>query len=287
MLKKIIFAGAMFAAGVAHAFTPQTGTWVVDAELNGKPGRGFGLDVQNSTLVIQMYAYEKSGAPTFYLGAGTLTDHKTSISLVQYKGGRYFGSGELVGTETAKTGAVAMRFVSGSKGFITFPGESEKAISRYNFGYTNASSSLKGMWMFASLGATSNQVDVADLSEPLEPTDLGNGVLTTKDFLFGCENILRGPNAGYVVCIKLNASGTAIRAFRYTYSVNDGEGQAGATAATASDLLVVRRLTSPSGDGTGLFIKNKPAWGSVYDLARLYDALHNAALQDYTVNPRD
>ena len=43
MLKKIIFAGAMFAAGVAHAFTPQTGTWVVDAELNGKPGRGFGL----------------------------------------------------------------------------------------------------------------------------------------------------------------------------------------------------------------------------------------------------
>ena len=136
-------------------------------------------------------------------------------------------------------------------------------------------------------GATGNQVDVADLSEPLEPTDLGNGVLTTKDFLFGCENILRGPNAGYVVCIKLNASGTAIRAFRYTYSVNDGEGQAGATAATASDLLVVRRLTSPSGDGTGLFIKNKPAWGSVYDLARLYDALHNAALQDYTVNPRD
>ena len=82
-------------------------------------------------------------------------------------------------------------------------------------------------------------MDVADLSEPLEPTDLGNGVLTTKDFLFGCENILRGPNAGYVVCIKLNASGTAIRAFRYTYSVNerdgrDGLGSAGGAAADES-----------------------------------------------------
>ena len=86
-----------------------------------------------------------------------------------------------------------------------------------------------------------------------------------------------------------NVAGTYAEGYdvQIAKAIAEGLGVSGQTVGRYLDLLVVRRLTSPSGDGTGLFIKNKPAWGSVYDLARLYDALHNAALQDYTVNPRD
>ena len=49
----------------AHAFVPSAGTWVVNDELNGKPGRGLAIDVQNHVLVMQMYAYEKNDQPTF------------------------------------------------------------------------------------------------------------------------------------------------------------------------------------------------------------------------------
>ena len=31
----------------AQDFTPQTGTWVINEEANGEPGRGFQIEVQN------------------------------------------------------------------------------------------------------------------------------------------------------------------------------------------------------------------------------------------------
>lgn len=33
-------------------YTPQVGTWLIDEEFNGKPGRGFQMDVQNDVLVL-------------------------------------------------------------------------------------------------------------------------------------------------------------------------------------------------------------------------------------------
>ena len=45
----------------AQDFTPQTGTWVINEEANGEPGRGFQIEVQNDILVLYFYGYEPGG----------------------------------------------------------------------------------------------------------------------------------------------------------------------------------------------------------------------------------
>jgi hypothetical protein len=49
----------------ARDFTPQSGTWVVSSELDGKPGRGLAIDVQANTFFMQVFGYEKNGDATF------------------------------------------------------------------------------------------------------------------------------------------------------------------------------------------------------------------------------
>ncbi|MEG0975100.1 MAG: hypothetical protein RSD57_14085 [Comamonas sp.] len=256
MLKKILAIAVLASTGIAHAYTPQAGTWVVSNELNGKPGRGLAIDVQGTTLVMQMYAYDTSGNATFYLTSGTISDHKYSGTLNKYRGGRYLGSGDISGQEVGNDGVVSMRFVSGTKGFIKFPNEAEKEISRFNFSYSTSPDSLKGIWLLTSIGSSSNQAEFVKLENVIEGSGYGTGLVSTSDFRFACENITQGSNAGTVICLKLGAAGNTVRAYNFVYSVNDGEGISGPTPATAKDILVVRRLTNIELDGTGVSVKN-------------------------------
>ena len=84
-------------------------------------------------------------------------------------------------------------------------------------------------------------------------------MVASKDNRFGCDNLVRGVNAGWVMCVKMNASNKLARAYFFKYAVNDGEGLTGLTAATANDPLVVRRLTNSNNDGTGVVLKNSDA----------------------------
>src|SRR5256885_6012133 len=58
MFKKTLAAAILLGCGLAQAFMPQSGSWVVNSELDGKPGRGMVVDAQNGTVALQMYAYE-------------------------------------------------------------------------------------------------------------------------------------------------------------------------------------------------------------------------------------
>ena len=93
-----------------------------------------------------------SGTPTFYLSAGAYRNGTYSGQLGQYRNGRHLGSGARDGVATGSAGVVSMRFVSGTQGFITFPGEAEKSISRYSFAYNNRPESLRGIWLFNGIG---------------------------------------------------------------------------------------------------------------------------------------
>lgn len=259
MFKKILATAAIAVTGLAHAYTPQTGTWIVSSELNGKPGRGLAIDVQGTTLVMQMYAYDASGNSTFYLTSGTIADHKYSGTLNKYRGGRHLGSGDLSGQEIGNDGVVSMRFLSGTKGYIKFPNEAEKEISRFNFSYSSSPDSLKGIWLLTSIGSISNQADFVKLEMAMDATSTGSGMVATKDYRFACENIVKGALSGTVLCIKLSASGTLSRGYNFIYSVNDGEGVSGPASAPSNDALVVRRLTNIAADGTGVVIKNSDA----------------------------
>ena len=75
MLKKFVLIGGLLGASMAQAFAPQAGVWVITTENNGQPGRGMALDVQGEKLVMQMYAYDSTGNPTFYLTSGAISDN--------------------------------------------------------------------------------------------------------------------------------------------------------------------------------------------------------------------
>ncbi|WP_199136501.1 hypothetical protein [Delftia sp. ASV31] len=264
MFKKTLAAAILLGCGLAHAFMPSNGTWVVTSELNGKPGRGLALDAQNGTLVMQMYAYEPSGQPSFYMTSGALTNNRFSAPLMRYTGGRYLGSGPLSGTEDRNMGQVSMRFTSGVSGFITLPGEREVAISRFNFGYPAVASSLRGIWTMTSIGSEGLQTLGVELTRQTSATSNGNGLMTSGDSLFGCEHQVRGALAGETLCVWINSSGQILRSYRFIYSVNDGEGTSSTNGNRPNQRLVIKRLTTPQDVGTGIVYENSAPAEPVY-----------------------
>ncbi|MDR0227256.1 MAG: hypothetical protein LBI66_12640 [Burkholderiaceae bacterium] len=258
MFKKALAAATLLGCGLAHAFMPSNGTWVVTSELDGKPGRGLAIDAQNGTLVMQMYAYESSGQPTFYMTSGALSNNRFAAPLTRYKGGRHLGSGPLSGSEDRNVGQVSMRFTSGITGFITLPGEPEVAISRFNFGYPAVVSSLRGIWTLTSTGSEGLQTLAADLRRQAGATSNGNGLMSTDNGDFGCEHQVRGALAGETLCVWINtSSGQLLRSYRFIYSVNDGEGVSSTNGTRPNQPLVVKRLTTPQGVGTGIVYANE------------------------------
>lgn len=264
MFKKALAAAILLGCGLAHAFMPSNGTWVVTSELNGKPGRGLAIDAQNGTLVMQMYAYEPSGQPTFYMTSGALTNNRFAAPLIRYKGGRFLGSGPMSGSEDRNMGQVSMRFTSGVSGFITLPGEQEVAISRFNFGYPAVASSLRGIWTMTSIGSEGLQTLGVELTRQTSATSNGNGLMTSGDSLFGCEHQIRGALAGETLCVWINSSGQILRSYRFVYSVNDGEGTSSTNGNRPNQRLVIKRLTTPQDVGTGIVYENSAPAEPVY-----------------------
>ena len=268
MFKKALAAATLLGCGLAHAFMPSNGTWVVTSELNGKPGRGLAIDAQNDTLVLQMYAYESDGQPSFYMTSGKLVNNRFAAPLMRYKGGRYLGSGPLSGYEDRSMGQVSIRFTSGVAGFITLPGEQEVAISRFSFGYAAVAPSLRGVWTMTSLGTEGLQSLAVELTRQTNATSNGNGLMTSDDGLFGCEHQVRGALAGETLCVWINSAGQIQRSYRFVYSVNDGEGVSSTYGNRPNQRLVIKRLTTPQGAGTGIvYEKSAPA-------EPVYTALH-------------
>ncbi len=155
IMKRLGMAACMLPlAGIATLaqavdFTPQVGTWAIDQENNGKPGRGFQMDVQNDVLVLYFYGYEKTGESTYWLAAGKLNPgfNEVTMDLGTYEGGMAFGDAFKNATYLGPDGTVTVRFTSNTTGEICLPTESCKAISAFNFGYEESAQSLLGTWL--------------------------------------------------------------------------------------------------------------------------------------------
>lgn len=191
---------AAFGAHAAGDFTIQNGTWIVSSEVNGEPGRGMAIDVQDGILVMQVYNYESSGQPTFHLSFGAMDDNHYSGTLTRYKNGRYYGSGPLDGVEDQVVGAVQIDFDSASTGTIRFPGEPAAAISRFNFDMIPAGTlsrpNVGERWLLAELG---------DNDEPINAILLDT---TTTGFSPGPMNVpaiasaqsFKDGNGSFTIC---------------------------------------------------------------------------------------
>lgn len=285
-------AGAMLGMGFAHAFTPQAGGWVVTAENNGQPGRGMAIDVQDDTLVMQMYAYEANGSPTFYLTAGKLKDNVYTGAMNKYRNGPAFGGGKPSGQPDGNAGQVKIRFVSGTQGFITFPNEpAEKEITRFNFGYDNSQYSLQGFWMLAAMHPTHPDRDTVDffkleLNADSSSSGYGTGAMASRDHRYLCEHIVRGANAGNVLCLKFNSNGSATRENWFKLSINLGEGFAGLPYSNLDDELHVKRIVSPSGTLTGNLLKDAQSdMPPGFDPARISSLMRGLAEQPHAASP--
>ena len=240
----------------AHAFVPSAGTWVINEEVNGKPGRGLAMDVQNHVLVMQMYAYEKSGQPTFYMASGALNNQQANLQLGRYEGGRYLGSGDRSGVEAGSPGTVRVRFTSSTTGYIQLPGEGEKAISRFEFGYSrNDAASIMGTWSFVGSISGTNTVytEVEDLYTNIGPSSSsGAGLVVSKSRTFACEQQISGELAGLTLCIRMSSSGTLQRGYVIRWSLHDGEGDLVDKSGNVMGAAFARRLIDGRNNGTGL-----------------------------------
>lgn len=208
-LKKCLVLSAMLYAGWAAAFMPQAGTWIISGELNGEPGRGFAMDVQGDTLVVQVFAYERNGHPTFYTASGGITNNVFTGKLGRYSGGRYLG-GPLQGArEDATPGNVTIRFASGVAGFIQLPGEAEAAIQRYEFASQKNPNELLGRWVIDTT-VEKNYAEVADFVRVEAASEGGTGFVSElgASDVAGCEFRVVNDGPYNMYCGERNSRGT-------------------------------------------------------------------------------
>jgi len=216
MFKKTLLAAALAtcAAGAAHAFMPQNGLWAVPAEVDGKPGRGFIVDVQDNTMFLTVFTYDADGRPTFYTSGGTVQPSEANPGEHVYTGTlQYSQNGPGLGAtgtvtngsidEARSPGEVTLRFTGTGTGFIRFPGASaDLAVARFNYGYTETSADkLLGAWSWGHPHGDHSHVWAAELLQKAPATTTGSGVVQRSNGLYGCEYQTSGAYARRLLCV--------------------------------------------------------------------------------------
>jgi hypothetical protein len=152
-------------SSLAHAFTPESGFWGINAENTGQPGRGFEIDIQTNVLALAFYGYRSDGIAQWYLAAGPLSNNTFTGSLDTYQGGTAFGTNYKPAQGTGSAGTVTITFSDPTHGVITLPGESPKSISRLNFARPNPPDSLTGAYALVRTVVNFSTGDVIDSAD--------------------------------------------------------------------------------------------------------------------------
>lgn len=134
---------------------PSNGTWVVSDELNGLPGRGLAIDVQDNIAILQMYNYNPDGTSTFHMGTGEYRNSRFYMPIYKYKNGPYFGGSSQVGVVEAAAGNVEFELDIAAKNtdiaYIVLPNEKRVRIERLAFDApTSTVDSLAGTWIIGN-----------------------------------------------------------------------------------------------------------------------------------------
>jgi hypothetical protein len=286
LLKRALAILGFLLCGAAHAFAPQNGLWIFDLEENGKPGRGLTLEVQNEILVLTLYAYEADGRPTFYIGTGKLDfvssnfgpDVKvaTTFDLMQYSGGRFLGSGAKEATSLGSAGKVELVFDHGTAGKIKLPGEAEKRISKFLYGYSRQRDPLTNMlkqgvdemlggWFFTTgNGDGSFETKFVFFNNVIEVP--GNGGVTERKVVSQDGLMVCGIGSRFVsmqefppqywlqACSEKDKNGNLIRIYDLEMGINEGQGYSDLPVVTLSNrkLVFLNRVNHQNGRGLGV-----------------------------------
>lgn len=177
-------------AASSAVVTPDSGMWLVSAELNGKPGRGFQIDTQGDTLILSFYGYRADGTATFYLASGKFTKDGFVAPLMEYRDGTAFGQPLKDGREIGSAGEVRVQFSESARGTITLPGEEPKAISRFVF--ADVSNKFQGRTFSGSAVNAADETDRRDVTINFWSVQNGNFGLTLSAISQGGRCTLTG-----------------------------------------------------------------------------------------------
>jgi hypothetical protein len=116
---------------VLGAFEPQAGWWWSADE----PGRGFGIEQQNGTLMITGAMYDGDGNAIWYLSMGGMTAERVyQGTWVRYGGGQTLGGDWRAATTVeGDAGAVTLQFSDESNAVLTLPTGRQIALTRFDF----------------------------------------------------------------------------------------------------------------------------------------------------------
>ena len=247
-----VFAALTALASTAQAFMPATGIWGIDSEMNGTPGRGFNIEVENEVMVFTYYGYRADGSSVFYLAAGAVTNNVFTAALTDYRGGTPIGASYRSATAQGSAGNVSIRFSNGLKGVLTLPGESPKAVSKFSFGYASTAQGLLGSYLFAYVSPTARLVDYYTLSRITGlSTANGNGLVTDATTTFSCENMVSGSLAGNTVCLE-STNNLLDDQYFFKMSGDRGAGFGSWMSAGATFAVNVLRTATVTGRQTGI-----------------------------------
>lgn len=193
-ISKSVISGLLAcASAAASAFTPAGGLWGFTNELNGQPGRGFQLVVENDVLVFYYYGYNSDGSGNYMFASGPLTGGTAfNEQLLVCRGGTLMGSPYKPASCSDGPGRVTLSFTSGEKGTIILPGEAPKPINRFNFGYADGPDALLGEFLFAYKARSFNNADIYTLVtktgiKTIQPQGVGTGLVVDASSSMGCE----------------------------------------------------------------------------------------------------
>lgn len=114
----------------APALSAQTGLWWNE----GESGRGYLVEVQGSQALVNAYAYDASGQPTWYLANAAVQNATTASGTFQ----QYANGQSLMGTYRApivasSPGTMQITFTAADRANLTFPNGQVVPIRRFTF----------------------------------------------------------------------------------------------------------------------------------------------------------
>ena len=244
----------------ASAFTvrPVDGLWGIDSEQNLAIGRALNLELSNGLMVATMYTYNSQRAPTFYLATGPLSASNTVAGVfVEPQGGTCLGCAPSSGGLLSTPGAIFLEFTTSTRGYVTLPGESRKAISKGAITRAMAPSGLFGTWVFNYITESLPLIAVADattLSIVLAPSAFGNGVVASSDGKVMCEYQTSGRYFGSVFCSTFEIPTTYNKFMLATWFDNNMDGLSQYQNLGVNNTFTAKRI---SNNGNSLGIKTE------------------------------
>jgi hypothetical protein len=134
-ISKFLSVAALLLMGLAHALTPEPGLWVNP----NAAGTGYNIEVQDNILAITIYSTDRTGAPVYYLAAGTMVgDNKFTGPMLRFSNGQCFNC-TYQAPQVIQDGTISLTFTTSGTALVSVNSGTSYLISRYAFGINAAS----------------------------------------------------------------------------------------------------------------------------------------------------